>query len=46
MERSIRAAVAASFLLLSASAFAQGDPKPAPKPPSTYDKIWTNVTDW
>lgn len=22
------------------------DPKPAPKPPSTYDKIWTNVTDW
>lgn len=22
------------------------DQKPAPKPPSTYDKIWANVTNW
>src|SRR5688572_8138400 len=47
MERIVRVALAASFLLLSAgSALAQGDQKPAPKPPSTYDKIWTNFSDW
>jgi len=47
MERFVRVILAASFLLVSAaSALAQGDPKPAPKPPSTYDKIWGNFTDW
>ena len=47
MERIVRVALAASFLLLSAgSALAQGDQKPAPKPPSTYDTIWTNFSDW
>lgn len=38
--------VAAAVLLLfcsSVSAMAQGAEK---KPPSTYDKIWTNFTDW
>ena len=32
--------------MLPVGASAQGDPKPAPKPPSTYDKIWTDLTDW
>ena len=32
---------------LAPTASAQtSDQKPAPKPPSTYDKIWSNVTDW
>jgi phosphate-selective porin OprO and OprP len=47
MHRFWRAIVAAAILLLPAVvASAQGDQKPVPKPPSTYDKIWTNFTDW
>ena len=47
MNRFARATLAAAFiLLLAAGASAQGDPKPAAKPPSTYDKIWTTFTDW
>lgn len=46
MNRFARVALAAVLLLPAASASAQGDPKPAPKPPSTYDKIWTKSTDW
>ena len=47
MHRFARAVVAAAVLLLPAvGASAQGDPKPAPKPPSTYDTIWTKLTDW
>ena len=26
--------------------WAQGEQKPALQPPSTYDKIWANLTDW
>src|SRR5688572_1577832 len=44
MESRILAALIA-LILLPATASAQ-DQKPAPKPPSTYDKIWANVTDW
>jgi len=47
MHRSWRVILAAAVLLLCAVvASAQGDQKPAPKPPSTYDKIWTTFTDW
>ena len=47
MHRFARAFLAATVLLLPAvAASAQGDQKPAPKPPSTYDTIWTKVTDW
>lgn len=47
MHRFARAFLAATVLLLSAAAAsAQGDQKPAPKPPSTYDTIWAKVTDW
>ncbi len=47
MNRFARVALAAAVILLPAvGASAQGDRKPAPKPPSTYDKIWTNFTDW
>lgn len=32
---------------LPSTAWAQGtEPKPAPKPPSTYDKIWAKFTNW
>jgi phosphate-selective porin OprO/OprP len=44
----LRIAVATTLAALSwlpPTAWAQ-DPKPAPKPPSTYDKIWANLTDW
>ena len=46
MNRFARVALAAIILLQAISASAQGDPKPAPKPPSTYDKIWAKATDW
>ena len=47
MHRFARATLAPAFLLLSAAlASAQGDQKPAAKPPSTYDQIWTAFTDW
>jgi len=47
MNRFALAALAAAVILLpAAGASAQGAPKPAPKPPSTYDKIWTKFTDW
>ena len=42
-----RGLLATALTLLPAiGALAQGDQKPAPKPPSTYDKIWTRFTDW
>lgn len=40
-----RYAVCIAFLMMPVMAWAQGE-KPAPPPPSTYDKIWTNLTDW
>jgi phosphate-selective porin OprO and OprP len=46
MNRLARVALAAVLLLPAVSASAQGDPKPAPKPPSAYDQIWTKSTDW
>jgi phosphate-selective porin OprO/OprP len=47
MTRCVRSAFVAAILLLPvAAAFAQGDQKPPAKQPSTYDKIWTNFTDW
>ena len=47
MNRFARCTLAAAVILLPAiGASAQGDQKPAPKPPSTYDKIWTKFTDW
>jgi phosphate-selective porin OprO/OprP len=47
MNRFTRGTLAAAVLLSTAiGASAQGDQKPAPRPPSTYDKIWTTVTDW
>jgi len=47
MNRFALVALAAAVILLpAAGASAQGAPKPAPKPPSTYDKIWTKFTDW
>ena len=47
MTRSVRSAVVAAILLLPvAPVLAQGDQKPPAKQPSTYDKIWTNLTDW
>jgi len=47
MHRFGRVILAAAAVLLTAVvASAQGDQKPAPKPPSTYDKIWTKSTDW
>jgi phosphate-selective porin OprO/OprP len=47
MHRFARVILAPAVLLLSAVvASAQGDQKPAAKPPSTYDKIWTTFTDW
>ncbi len=47
MNRFARCTLAATVILLPAiGASAQGDQKPAPKPPSTYDKIWATFTDW
>ena len=47
MHRFGRVILAAAAVLLTAVvASAQGDQKPAPKPPSTYDKLWTKATDW
>ena len=47
MNRFARCALAAAVIFLAAiGASAQGDQKPAPKPPSTYDKIWAKFTDW
>ena len=46
MNRFARVALAAVLLLPAVGASAQGDPKPAPKPASSYDKIWGNFTDW
>ena len=34
------------FCYRSLRRLAQGDQKPPAKQPSTYDKIWTNFTDW
>ena len=43
----VRAAALVVLVLLPRTAGAQtSDQKPAPKPPSTYDKIWANLTDW
>lgn len=43
----VRLSFVAAVLLVSAvPSQAQGEKKPAPPPPSTYDKIWTNFTDW
>jgi len=41
-----RYAVIIAFMLLPAIAQAQGNQKPAPPPPSTYDKIWAKFTNW
>ena len=41
-----RCAIALAFVVMPVLAWAQGEQKPAPPPPSTYDKIWTNFTDW
>ena len=42
-----RGLLATALTLLPAiGALAQGDQKPAPKPPSNYDKIWPKFTDW
>ena len=46
MESFVRATLAAVLLLSGTTALAQGDQKPAPKPPSAYDRIWTTFTDW
>lgn len=46
MNRFARVALVAVSLFRAISASAQGDPKPTPKPPSTYDKIWAKATDW
>ncbi|HUQ88165.1 MAG TPA: porin [Vicinamibacterales bacterium] len=35
-----------AFVVMPVMAWAQGEAKPAPPPPSTYDKIWANFTDW
>jgi phosphate-selective porin OprO/OprP len=41
-----RYALALAFVVMPVVAWAQGEKKPDPPPPSTYDKIWTNFTDW
>jgi phosphate-selective porin OprO and OprP len=47
MGRFVWFAFAAALLLSSVvPTEAQGEKKPAPPPPSTFDKIWTNFTDW
>jgi phosphate-selective porin OprO and OprP len=47
MTRCVRFAIAAAILLLSAApAMAQADQKPPATQPSTYDTIWTNLTNW
>lgn len=47
MNRFARVTLAAAVILLpAAGASGQGDPKPAPKPPSTYDKVWNGLTNW
>jgi len=47
MNRFARAILLAAVILVpAAGASAQDARKPAPKPPSTYDKIWTKFTDW
>jgi phosphate-selective porin OprO/OprP len=47
MTRCVRFALIAAILLLRVPpAAAQGDQKPPAKPPSTYDKIWANLTEW
>lgn len=46
MKRYVVAALLA-LTLLPHSAWAQAaDPKPAPKPPSAYDKVWSKLTNW
>ena len=47
MTSRIVLAALVALVLLPPAAWAQtSDQKPAPKPPSTYDKIWANLTDW
>lgn len=47
MKRFARVTLGAVMILSAATnASAQGDSKPAPKPPSTYDTIWATFTDW
>jgi phosphate-selective porin OprO/OprP len=46
MNRFARVAIAAVIVLRASAASAQGDQKPAPKPPSTYDRIWNGFTNW
>jgi phosphate-selective porin OprO and OprP len=47
MHRFARVILAPAILLFSAAvASAQGDQQPAAKPSSTYDRIWTPLTDW
>jgi len=41
-----RCAIALAFVLMPVMAWTQGEQKPAPPPPSTYDKIWSKLTDW
>ena len=40
-----RYAMVLVFVMAPVTGWAQGE-KPAPPPPSTYDRIWTNFTDW
>jgi len=41
-----RCAIALAFVMMPVMAWAQGEQKPAPPPPSTYDKIWGKFTNW
>jgi phosphate-selective porin OprO and OprP len=40
-----RSAITLALAVVPVLASAQSDQKPAP-PPSTYDRLWTNFTDW
>ena len=47
MTSRIGVATLVALAWLSPAAWAQtSDQKPAPKPPSIYDKIWAHLTDW
>ena len=41
-----RCAIALAFVVMPVMGWAQGEQKPAPPPPSTYDKIWNGLTNW
>ncbi len=46
MKRLVVAAALALASLPSAAVAQSGDPKPAPTPPSAYDRLWAKFTNW